>query len=287
MGRAAGGAASLRPVASLVCFHAHPDDESIATAGTMAKAAAAGHDVALVMATRGELGEPVPGVLDEGEQLWTRRVVEVARSAEVLGATRVEFLDYHDSGMMGEPSNDDPRCFWQADVEQAATELAAILTDVGCDVLTVYDDHGNYGHPDHIQVHRVGLRAGELAGVPLVFQSTMNRDAILRAMRERAADFEAMEREGNGPGIDENTDMGSPESIITHAIDVTGFVDAKRRSMECHRSQIASDDFFLAMPLEGFAQAFGTEWYIAQGVTRDPDEPFAEDLFTDLGVSPP
>jgi LmbE family N-acetylglucosaminyl deacetylase len=283
----AGDEGSLRPVASLVCFHAHPDDESIATAGTMAKAAAAGHDVALVLATRGELGEPVPGVLADGEELWARRVIEVALSAEVLGATRVEFLDYHDSGMMGEPSNDDPRCFWQADVEQAAAELAAILTDVGCDVLTIYDDHGNYGHPDHIQVHRVGLRAGQLAGVPLVFQSTMNRDAILRAMRERAADFAAMEEQGRGPGIDENTDMGSPEAIITHAIDVTGFVGAKRRSMECHRSQIAPDDFFLAMPLEGFAQAFGTEWYIAQGVTRGPDAPFADDLFADPGASAP
>jgi LmbE family N-acetylglucosaminyl deacetylase len=273
-------------VASLVCFHAHPDDESIATSGTMAKAAANGHDVTLVVATRGELGEPVPGVLHEGEELWTRRVTEVAESAKVLGAERVEFLGYRDSGMMGEDTNDDPRCFWQADVEQAAAELAAILRDVGCDVLTIYDDHGNYGHPDHIQVYRVGKRAGQLAGVPLVFEATMNRDAMLRGMRERAEEFAAMREEGTGPNLDENTDMGSPEAIITHGIDVRAFIDAKRSSMRCHQSQIAADNFFLAMPLEVFTEAFGTEWYIAEGgAPRPPDAPFLDDLFADLGVA--
>ena len=269
-------------MASLVCFHAHPDDESIATAGTMAKAAADGHDVTLVVATRGELGEPVPGILADGEELWTRRVVETQCSAEVLGASRVEFLGYRDSGMMGEPTNDDPRAFWQADVEEAAGRLAALLSEVGCDVLTIYDDHGNYGHPDHIQVHRVGRRAGELAGVELVFQSTMNRDQILRAIRERPAEFAELDGEGRGPGIDEDTDMGSPEAIITHAVDVSDFVDHKRRSMACHQSQISPDDFFLAMPLDGFRQAFGTEWFIAEGGSRPPDAPFGDDLFAGL-----
>ena len=272
-------------MASLVCFHAHPDDESIATAGTMAKAAEAGHEVTLVVATRGELGEPVPGVLAEDEELWTRRVAETERSAAVLGASRVEFLGYRDSGMMGESTNDDPRAFWRAEIDEAADRLAALLAEVGCDVLTIYDDHGNYGHPDHIQVYRVGRRAGELAGVPFVFQSTMNRDAIVRSMRERPAEFAELEAEGKGPGIDENTDMGSPESLITHAIDVSGYVDHKRRSMQCHESQISPDDFFLAMPEEGFRQAFGTEWFIAEGVSRASDEPFGDDLFAGLEAS--
>ncbi len=251
----------------------------------MAKAAAAGHRVVLVTATNGELGEPVAGVLDEGEQLGTRRVEEVRRSAEVIGADRVELLGYHDSGMMGEPSNDDPSCFWQADVEDAAEKLAAILRDVRCDVLTIYDDHGNYGHPDHIQVYRVGKRAAELAGIGLVFEATMNRDAILRSMRERADEFASLEAEGRGPGIDENTDMGSPEAIITHAIDVSGFVDTKRRSMQCHESQISPDDFFLAMPVEGFALAFGTEWYIAEDRTRPEGAPFDDDLFAEVDAA--
>ena len=116
-------------MATLVCFHAHPDDESIATGGTMALAAEAGHRVVLVLGTRGEQGEPVPGVLAEGEALWERRVVETHRAAEILGVERVEFLGYEDSGMMGEPTNENPACFWQADVEEAAERLAAILRD--------------------------------------------------------------------------------------------------------------------------------------------------------------
>jgi len=244
----------------------------------MAKAAAAGHRVVLVTATRGEHGEPVPGVLDDGEPLWQRRVAETHRSAEILGAERVEFLGYVDSGMIGEPTNDDPACFWQADVAEAAERLAAILRDVEADVLTIYDDHGGYGHPDHIQVHRVGRAAAELVGLDAVFEATMNRDAILRGMREQSDMFEAMAEEDR-PRFDENTDMGSPEAIITHAIDVADFVDAKRGSMRAHRSQIADDAFFLAMPDEAFRSAFGTEWFIAHGGTRAVEAPFADDLF--------
>jgi LmbE family N-acetylglucosaminyl deacetylase len=170
-------------MATLVCFHAHPDDETTSTGGTIARAAADGHRVVLVFGTNGEEGEPVEGVLDEGEELWTRRLVEAHRSAEILGAQRVEFLGYRDSGMMGEPANDHPDCFWRADVEEAAAKLAAILRDGGTDVLTIYDDHGNYGHPDHIQVHRVGVRAAEIVGVERVFAATMNRDQM-RRMRE-------------------------------------------------------------------------------------------------------
>ncbi|MEI2698082.1 MAG: PIG-L family deacetylase [Microthrixaceae bacterium] len=148
----------------------------------MARAAAEGHRVVLVVATRGERGEPTPGVLDEGEMLWERRIVETLESARLLGVERVEFLGYVDSGMMGEPSNDFPYSFWQADVESAAHRLAAILREEDAEVLTVYDDFGGYGHPDHIQVHRVGLRAAELSGTPEVFQGTMNNDEIRRSV---------------------------------------------------------------------------------------------------------
>jgi LmbE family N-acetylglucosaminyl deacetylase len=173
-------------VPTLVCFHAHPDDEAIATGGLMAQTRAAGGRVVLVVATRGERGEPQPGVLADGEALWERRIPETFAAAEILGVDRVEFLGYVDSGMMGEPSNDFPYSFWQADVEQAAHRLAAILREEGADVLTVYDDNGGYGHPDHIQVHRVGLRAAAMAGVPLVLQATMNRDEISRMVEQRA-----------------------------------------------------------------------------------------------------
>ncbi len=272
---------------TLVCFHAHPDDEAIATGGTMALAAAAGHRVVLVTATRGEKGEPQPGVLAEGEQLWERRVVETHRAAEILGLHQVEFLGYEDSGMIGEPSNDNPACFWQADVEEASQRLAEILRRFDADVLTIYDSHGGYGHPDHIQVHRVGRRAAELAGVDQVFQSTMNRDRILRQMSENAemaAEFaEDVEAELEGETIEqmkrraeaaERGEFGSPEALITHAVDVSSAIDTKRAAMAAHRSQIGPDSFFFKMPTEVFTAAFGTEWFIELDGTRAADAPF-------------
>lgn len=263
---------------TLVSFHAHPDDESIATAGTIAKAAAAGHRVVLVFATKGEQGKPQEGVLDEGEQLWERRVVETERSAEILGAARVEFLGYEDSEMMGEPENDNPACFWQADVEEAAQRLAAILRDEDAGILTVYDDHGGYGHPDHIQVHRVGHRAAELAGTPRVFESTMNRDHI-RALIDGVKESGPPVMGGEGPPDDLPDDFGTPAADITHGVDVTDFVATKRRSMAAHRSQISPDDFFLAMPEDTFVVSFGTEWYIEPGAPRAEGEPYRTDLF--------
>jgi len=247
----------------------------------MAKAAAAGHRVVLVTATRGEQGDPVPGVLADGEELATRRVQELHRSAEILGAERVELLGYEDSGMMGEPSNENPACFWQADVDEAAERLVVILRSVDVDVLTIYDDHGNYGHPDHIQIHRVGARAAELMALEHVFEATMNRDAILRSIREASDMFDDMD-EADRPAIDENTDMGSPEEIITHALDISEYVGTKRDAMRAHASQIAETDFFLAMPDEAFASAFGTEWFIAHGKRRPADAPFGDDLFAAL-----
>jgi LmbE family N-acetylglucosaminyl deacetylase len=272
-------------MATLVSFHAHPDDESIATGGAMAKAVASGHRVVLVTATRGELGEPVPGVLRDGEPLWERRVQETHKSAEVLGADRVEFLGYEDSGMMGEPTNDNPRCFWQADVDEAAARLVGILRDVDADVLTIYDDHGQYGHPDHIQVHRVGKRAAELAGLDEVYASTMNRDVIRREMPEvlEEDDAELSEDEKAKREVGSSDEFGSAEVDITHAVDVSGFVDVKRKSMMAHESQIGEDSFFLKMPDETFALAFGTEWYIKLGAPRAEGAPFGTDLFEGVG----
>ena len=174
---------------TLVTFHAHPDDESIATGGVIAQAAAAGQRVVLVLATRGEHGEVNDGVLHDGETLGERRTLEMMRAAEILGIQRVEFLGYVDSGMMGTPENDQSDSFWTADVHEAAERLAAILRDEAAEVLTVYDSHGGYGHPDHIQVHRVGVRAAELAGTPRVYEATMNRDEMRRLMTERRAEF--------------------------------------------------------------------------------------------------
>jgi LmbE family N-acetylglucosaminyl deacetylase len=250
---------------TLVSLHAHPDDESIITAGTMALAASHGHRVVLVVATRGELGEPVPGVLADGEQLGVRRSAETHASAAAIGAERVEFLGYVDSGMMGEATNDPPYCFWQADVEHAAHRLAAILEEEQPEVLTIYDDHGAYGHPDHIQVHRVGRRAAQMAGVPFVVQATFNRDAMRRGMAEARSRAEPAEVPD---ATDVGTEFGEPETAITHFVDVRGELTAKRAAMRAHPSQMAASHFLLAMSDENFALAMGTEWYILDDVSN-------------------
>jgi LmbE family N-acetylglucosaminyl deacetylase len=217
-------------MATLVCFHAHPDDECIATGGVMAKASSEGHRVVLVVATRGEHGEVDDGFLEPDEELAQRRVAETYQSAEILGVHRVEFLGYTDSGMVGTETNELPGSFWSADVDEAANRLVELLRDEQIDVLTVYDDNGGYGHPDHIQVHRVGVRAAQLAGVARVYQSTINRDHIIRGMRERAAAGELPDGI-DLPDLENSPDFGVSEDRITAAVDVTEFIEHKRRAM--------------------------------------------------------
>ena len=255
---------------TLVSFHAHPDDESIATGGTIARAVAEGHRVVLVFATRGEVGEVPDGFLDDGEDLWRRRVAETERSAEVLGASRVAFLGYRDSGMMGTDDNDLDGSFWKADVDEAARRLAALLDEEHADVLTTYDEIGGYGHPDHIQVHRVGARAAELAATPRLYQSTINRDHVVTLMAEAAADGGL-----DGEGIPDDFDIdsfGMPAARITTAVDVRPYLDRKRASMQAHASQIPADSWFLKMDDDAFAVAFGTEWYIRPDATAGSNE---------------
>jgi LmbE family N-acetylglucosaminyl deacetylase len=253
---------------TLVCFHAHPDDESIATGGTMAMAAAAGHRVVLVCATKGEHGEVTEGYLSPGETLGERRVAETHASAAVLGVSVVEFLGYTDSGMMDTPENSLPGSFWSCDVEEAAERLASILRRESCDVLTVYDSNGNYGHPDHIQVHRVGVRAAELAGVERVYEATVNRTRMVQRLRELA---ERGELPGDAPQEDD-IQLGVDESELTTCVDVSAWLEVKRASMRAHASQISETSFFLAMPDEAFASAFGEEWYIRTGAPVPVDE---------------
>ncbi len=250
-------------MSTLVCFHAHPDDESIATGGSIARAAAQGHTVVIVMATDGRHGE-TPADLDGMETLVDRRRAETEASARVLGAHDVRWLGYHDSGMTGWPQNELADAFIRADVSTAAEQLAQIIVEVGADVMTCYDWHGGYGHPDHIQVHRVGHEAARIAaanGRPVrLLESTMNRShlgALMRASGE--SDFDP-----EGPADDGNP-FGSTQDEITMAVDVGPYLGAKRASIACHASQITDSSMFLQMPTEMFAAAFGTEWFIEPG----------------------
>lgn len=241
----------------------------------MAKAAVAGHRVVLVVATRGERGEVAEGYLSPGEELWQRRVEETRAAGELLGVSRVEFLGYVDSGMAGTDTNDDPACFWRADVEEAARRLAEILDQENAHVLTAYDENGVYGHPDHVQVHRVGVRAAEIAGTRKVYLSTVDKDHIQRTMKE-AAEL-GIEMPGDLDPAD--LDLGVPGHRITTRVDVTDQLDLKRQAMRSHASQIAETSFFLTMHPEMFRRAFGLEWYILQGA---PVGTVETDLFEGL-----
>lgn len=257
---------------TIVFFHAHPDDEASQTSGTMARAVDAGHRVVVAYATNGDHGE-APADLRPGETVRDRRRSEAEASAQALGTARVCWLGYSDSGMMGWEANGAPGAFCNADVDEAAARLATILDEEHADVMTCYDWHGGYGHPDHIQVHQVGHRAVELASQrPRLLESTMNRDAM-RRLRERAlaaagsagaeprenADFDP-----DGP-MDDGNPMGTPEAEIHWQVDVSAYLDRKREALRAHASQVTDIGSFLGMPPEMFAAFFGAEYYIEPG----------------------
>ena len=244
-------------MATITFFHAHPDDEAIATGGTMADLAYRGHRVVLVTATRGELGEIPDGLLAPGESLADRRASELADAGRILGVSRQSFLDYHDSGMAGEESNNRPGCF----------AAAAILDEEASEALVIYDEHGGYGHPDHIQVHRVGMRAAVRAGTPVVYMSTMDRD-FFQELRQEVADS-GLTPPGDQP--EEEVTMGEPADRITTEVDVARWIETKRQAMRAHASQIGEGSFFLSMPDDLFTRVWGQEWYI-----RVRPEPVAE-----------
>ena len=152
---------------TLMTVHAHPDDETIGTAGVMAKAVAEGKRVVLVTCTRGEMGEIVVPDLDTPDnhrRLGELRALELERAMGHLGVTEWQNLGYHDSDMMGRPGNRDPRSFWQADLDDAARRLVWLIRRYQPDVVTTYNDFGGYGHPDHIRTHDVTVRAFARAG---------------------------------------------------------------------------------------------------------------------------
>ncbi len=243
-------------MATLVSFHAHPDDETVLTGGTLAAAAAAGHRTVLVVATRGECGDVVPGTLTPGERLADRRAAELTDAAEILGLSRVEFLGYRDSGMSGEPTNSAPNAFCHAEIGEAAHRLAEILRQERADVLTTYDRHGGYGHPDHVAVHRVGAAAAGIAGTPQVYEATMDRDRVRRGARA----LRLLRLHPPGHLIDPG--FGVPRNTITTVVDVSRQLDRKRAAMAAHRSQIGPDSPLLALPKPLFAIAFGREWFV-------------------------
>ena len=207
---------------TIVFFHAHPDDECIVTGGTIARAADEGNRVVLVVATNGDHGD-VPEDLAHDETLIDRRRRETEQSASVLGVKHVLWLGYADSGMTGWDQNEHPESFWRADIEDAASRLAKILVAEQADALVVYDWHGVYGHPDHVQVHRVGTRAAEVAGTPRVLEATMNRTQMIEYAEKLGMD----DFDPEGPADDGNP-FGTLEEELHWGVDVNGYLGRKR-----------------------------------------------------------
>ena len=219
-------------MSTIVFVHAHPDDEASSTGGSMARAAAEGHRVVLVVCTDGDLGE-APEDLAEGETVVERRRKETAASAAILGVARTVWLGYQDSGMTGWQQNEDPASFWQADLDEAGERLAAVLREEQADAVVIYDWHGGYGHPDHVQVHRVGHRAADLAGTPRRFESTYNRDA----MKRRLADAPPPPPDAE-PGADFDFDPDGPADD-GNPFGIAGVRDRPRAST-CRRTSTRS-----------------------------------------------
>ena len=271
--------------------HAHPDDESIGTGATMAKYAAQGAQVTLVTCTLGELGEIIPPDLadlawDRENKLGQYRIGELAAACAALGVTDHRFLGgagrWHDSGMMGTPSNDWDGAFWRADVEEAAGELLEIIRQVRPQVLVTYDSNGFYGHPDHIQAHRVGWRAFELAdGLVRKFYATAIPKSVLaegiRVMRESQADGPGPAEPAGTAGSEfqaadsaDDLPFGVPDDQVTTEIDARAYLDAKLAAMRAHASQIAVDGPFFALSDRVGQRAFGVEYYTLLAGPRGP-----------------
>jgi N-acetyl-1-D-myo-inositol-2-amino-2-deoxy-alpha-D-glucopyranoside deacetylase len=282
--------------------HAHPDDESIETGATMAKYAAEGAQVTLVTCTLGEMGEVIPPELarlawDADGGLGQYRIGELAAACAALGVADHRFLGgpgrWRDSGMMGTPANDLAGCFWRADVDEAARELLAVIAEVRPQVLVTYDARGFYGHPDHIQAHRVAWRAFALAeGLVSKFYATAVPKSVL-AEAMALIDQDAIAAGGSIGGADfirvdsvEGLPFGTDDVNVTTQIDAAQYLDAKLAAMRAHATQIAVDSPFFALSDMVGRKALGTEYYTllaGPAAPRSGPADWEPDLFAGLG----
>lgn len=241
-------------MATVVAFHAHPDDEAILTGGTLARAVAEGHRVVLVTATDGRMDDEEPYRLDE-----------LRVSAGILGAHRLECLGYADSGYgpVFEPDPAGRVRFARADVEQAAGQLAEILRAEHADLLLNYQENGGYGHRDHVQVHHVGKLAAELAGTPRVLETTMPRELLCRV-----SDLAHLLRLPGPYDREIVRTAYAPRSSITHRIGVFSYARQKRDALAAHRSQIPNTGaarmygILQRLPPQVFGALFSREWFV-------------------------
>ncbi|WP_280695243.1 N-acetyl-1-D-myo-inositol-2-amino-2-deoxy-alpha-D-glucopyranoside deacetylase [Kitasatospora sp. GP82] len=287
----------------LLLVHAHPDDESIGNGATMARYAAEGAAITLVTCTLGEGGEVIPPELahltaDREDTLGRYRIGELTAAMQAVGVADFRFLGgpgrYRDSGMMGVRENDAPGCFWQADLDEAAGHLVAVIREVRPQVLVTYDENGGYGHPDHIKAHLVALRAYELAADPdfrprlgaawriaKVYYNRMPRSVIDRGLAGAAAlkPFPGVARPGDIPGVVD-------DELITTAFDGSAHAAAKTAALRAHRTQITVNGEFFALSNHLAQPVVTTEYYQLVRGELGPDQP-ETDLFSGLDLAAP
>ncbi|MFC8916445.1 N-acetyl-1-D-myo-inositol-2-amino-2-deoxy-alpha-D-glucopyranoside deacetylase [Streptomyces sp. NPDC057116] len=285
------------PARRLLLVHAHPDDESINNGATMAKYAAEGAQVTLVTCTRGEEGEVIPPALahlapDREDRLGPHRVGELAAAMKELGVTDHRFLGgpgrFRDSGMMGTEQNRRDGAFWSADVDEAAAYLVEVIRSVRPQVLVTYDPDGGYGHPDHIQAHRVATRAAELAAEPAFRRDLGDPHEIAKVYWNRvprtvaeegfarlraAGAFDRLAALGDVPGVVD-------DELVTAEIDGTPYVERKAAAMRAHATQIAVRDPYFALSNDLGQPIFATEYYqLVRGRSGAPAGRREDDLF--------
>jgi N-acetyl-1-D-myo-inositol-2-amino-2-deoxy-alpha-D-glucopyranoside deacetylase len=266
----------------ILLVHAHPDDETINNGATMAKYAAGGAGVTLITCTRGEEGEVlVPGLVhlasSDQDQLGTHREGELSLAMKELGITDFRFLGapsvkFRDSGMMGTEPNNNPDVFWQADIDSAAQYLVAVIEEVKPQILITYDEFGGYGHPDHIQAHRIAMRASEIAdwNIQKIYWNTMPKSVLaqgIEKMKEIGSDFFGAETVDDLP-------FAKDDEFVTTLVDGSKFVDSKLAAMKAHQTQITLDGPFFALSNNLGQQIWGDEYYTL--VKGEKSEPFDE-----------
>lgn len=278
----------------LLAVHAHPDDESLGTGGTLAKYASEGVETVLVCATKGEEGDIQNPDLDPSDippEITELRMKELDAACKVLGIHKVHFLGYRDSGMAGSSSNANPQALMNADLGEATGRLVAIIREVRPQVVITYNERGIYGHPDHIAVNRITVAAMDAAGDPGRYPTipyppwSPNRLYYMAIPRSRLLKMKEI-LEGREESFDWDIDFRStPDEEITNRIDVTAHLQTKLRAIRCHASQIGPGSFFSRVDESFRREALGVECYVCvRGCDGVPDG--SSDLFTGIRHKP-
>jgi N-acetyl-1-D-myo-inositol-2-amino-2-deoxy-alpha-D-glucopyranoside deacetylase len=280
----------------MLLVHAHPDDETINNGATMALYAALGADVTLVTCTRGEEGEVLVKDLEHlaahnTDSLGDHRVEELALAMKALGISDHRFLGegrikYRDSGMMGTEPNNRPDVFWQANFDEATDDLVKVIEEVKPHVLITYDEIGGYGHPDHIQAHRVAMSAAEKSvwNIQKIYWNVMPKSVIqegIDAMKKIGSDFFGAESAEDLP-------FAKDDSFVHAMVDGNAYVEQKMDAMRAHATQIEVDGPFFALSNNLGLQVWGHEYYtLVKGDKHEPLDAkgYESDLFAGIELS--